>query len=608
MRLNLQKKLKHLPAKPGVYLMKDEQEQIIYVGKARALSSRVRSYFHSKKHQSVKVQALVEKIDDFEYIVTDTEVEALILECNLIKRHRPKYNISLKDDKQYPYLKITVKDQFPRVIVTRNVVKDKSKYFGPYTQVGALRETLRLLQKLFPVRSCKQSEVDKRTRPCLNAHIKRCLAPCSGQISPQQYGEVIEEVVMFLEGKQESLLKRMAERMTKAAEQLEFEKAAELRDQIQAVEKVIAKQKIVSAGQEDQDIIAFARGYNEACVQVFFVRQGKLLGRDHFFLKVNEYMDRSSIMTAFVKQYYSRAEQLPREILLQEPITEEELIEQWLSDKRGSKVYLRVPQRGEKLKLVEMVARNALMLLQEEELSRRKKEMAGKQALLELQKQLNMEKLPGRIECYDISNIQGTNSVGSMVVFINGESRTDLYRRFKIKTVVGPDDFASMAEVFTRRFKRAVSEEGSGFENLPDLVVIDGGKGQLSAARKVMHQQQVAHIPTFGLAKEEELLFQEGRDDAIRLPKDSEALYLLQRIRDEAHRFAVTYHRNLRSKQSIKSLLDEVPGIGPKRKQALLKHFGSVKKIVEATVEELSDVDGMNRKAALQVREYLGRS
>ena len=606
--MNLQKKLKHLPAKPGVYLMKDEQEQIIYVGKARALSSRVRSYFHSKKHQSVKVQALVEKIIDFEYIVTDTEVEALILECNLIKEHRPKYNISLKDDKQYPYLKITVKDQFPRVIVTRNVVKDKSKYFGPYTQVGALRETLRLLQKLFPVRSCKQSEVDKRTRPCLNAHIKRCLAPCSGQISTQQYGEVIEEVIMFLEGKQDSLLKRMAERMEKAAEQLEFEKAAELRDQIQAVEKVVAKQKIVSAGQEDQDIIAFARGYNEACVQVFFVRQGKLLGRDHFFLKVNEHMDRSSIMTAFVKQYYSRAEQLPREILLQEPIAEEELIIKWLTDKRGSKVYLKVPQRGEKLKLVEMVARNALMLLQEEELSRRKKEMAGKQALLELQEQLSVEKLPGRIECYDISNIQGTNSVGSMVVFINGESRTDLYRKFKIKTVVGPDDFASMAEVLSRRFKRAVSEDGQGFENLPDLVIIDGGKGQLSAARQVMHQLHVAHIPTFGLAKEEELLFQEGRDDAIRLPRDSEALYLLQRIRDEAHRFAVTYHRNLRSKQSIKSLLDEVPGIGPKRKQALLKHFGSVKKIVEASVEELSGVDGMNLKAAQQVREYLGRS
>ena len=606
--MNLQKKLKHLPAKPGVYLMKDEQEQIIYVGKARALSSRVRSYFHSKKHQSVKVQALVEKIIDFEYIVTDTEVEALILECNLIKEHRPKYNISLKDDKQYPYLKITVKDQFPRVIVTRNVVKDKSKYFGPYTQVGALRETLRLLQKLFPVRSCKQSEVDKRTRPCLNAHIKRCLAPCSGQISTQQYGEVIEEVIMFLEGKQDSLLKRMVKRMEKAAEQLEFEKAAELRDQIQAVEKVVAKQKIVSAGQEDQDIIAFARGYNEACVQVFFVRQGKLLGRDHFFLKVNEHMDRSSIMTAFVKQYYSRAEQLPREILLQEPIAEEELIIKWLSDKRGSKVYLKVPQRGEKLKLVEMVARNALMLLQEEELSRRKKEMAGKQALLELQEQLSVEKLPGRIECYDISNIQGTNSVGSMVVFINGESRTDLYRKFKIKTVVGPDDFASMAEVLSRRFKRAVSEDGKGFENLPDLVIIDGGKGQLSAARQVMHQLHVAHIPTFGLAKEEELLFQEGRDDAIRLPRDSEALYLLQRIRDEAHRFAVTYHRNLRSKQSIKSLLDEVPGIGPKRKQALLKHFGSVKKIVEASVEELSGVDGMNLKAAQQVREYLGRS
>lgn len=606
--MTLEEKLKHLPDKPGVYLMKDENGQIIYVGKARSLKSRVRSYFRGRKHQPVKVQAMVEKIADFEYIVTDTEVEALILECNLIKKHRPRYNINLKDDKHYPYLKVTVNETYPRVVVTRSMKKDGAKYFGPYTQAGAMRETLKLLKKLFPIRSCKQPTVDGKSRPCLNAHIKRCLAPCSGEVTPEEYREVVNELILFLEGKQERLVERLRERMEAAAVRLEFEKAAELRDQLQAVEKVMAKQKIISYGQEDQDIIAFARGFNEACVQVFFVRQGKLLGRDHFFLKVTEEMTRTEIMTAFIKQYYSRVERPPREILLQEPVEEQELLEQWLSEKRGSRVYLKVPKRGEKLKLVEMVARNALMVLQEEELSRRKKAMAGEQALLELQEQLGLSKLPRRIECYDISNIQGTNSVGSMVVFVDGEPRPDQYRRFKIRAVKGPDDFASMAEVLTRRFRRAQAEDTRGFENLPDLVIIDGGKGQLGAARRVMRQLGVASIPTFGLAKEEELLFAEGNPNPIRLPRDSEALYLLQRLRDEAHRFAISYHRNLRAKESKRSLLDEVPGIGPKRKQALLRHFGSVKRIGEATVEELSQVEGMTRKVAEQLHEYLGRN
>ncbi|MBO8168445.1 MAG: excinuclease ABC subunit UvrC [Thermoanaerobacteraceae bacterium] len=606
--MTLEEKLKHLPDKPGVYLMKDENGQIIYVGKARSLKSRVRSYFRGRKHQPVKVQAMVEKIADFEYIVTDTEVEALILECNLIKKHRPRYNINLKDDKHYPYLKVTVNETYPRVVVTRSLKKDGAKYFGPYTQAGAMREMLKLLKKLFPIRSCKQPTVDGKSRPCLNAHIKRCLAPCSGKVTPEEYREVVNELILFLEGKQERLVERLRERMEAAAVRLEFEKAAELRDQLQAVEKVMTKQKIISSGQEDQDIIAFARGFNEACVQVFFVRQGKLLGRDHFFLEVTEEMTRTEIMTAFIKQYYSRVERPPREILLQEPVEEQKLLEQWLSEKRGSRVYLKVPKRGEKLKLVEMVARNALMVLQEEELSRRKKAMAGEQALLELQEQLGLSKLPRRIECYDISNIQGTNSVGSMVVFVDGEPRPDQYRRFKIRAVKGPDDFASMAEVLTRRFRRVQAEDTRGFENLPDLVIIDGGKGQLGAARRVMRQLGVASIPTFGLAKEEELLFAEGNPNPIRLPRDSEALYLLQRLRDEAHRFAISYHRNLRAKESKRSLLDEVPGIGPKRKQALLRHFGSVKRIGEATVEELSQVEGMTRKVAEQLHEYLGRN
>ncbi len=603
--MTLEEKLKYLPAKPGVYLMKDENDEIIYVGKARLLRDRVRSYFRGVKSQPAKVRALVEKIADFEYIVTDTEVEALILECNLIKRHRPRYNVNLKDDKHYPYLKVTVNEEFPRVVVTRSMKKDGAKYFGPYTQVGAMRETLRLLQKLFPVRSCKQPVVDKKSRPCLNAHIQRCLSPCSGRVSAGEYGEMVRELVLFLEGKQDRVIRRLQERMNRASGQLEFEKAAKLRDQLQAVEKVVARQKIISSALEDQDIIAFARGDNEVCVQVFFVRQGKLLGRNHFFLKGTGEMSRSDVMTAFIKQYYSRVEQPPRQIILQEPVEDEDLIAEWLREKRGSKVYLKVPQRGEKRKLVEMVARNALMQLQEEELSRRKKEMSGEKALLELQERLGLEKLPRRIECYDISNIQGANPVGSMVVFVDGQPKTDHYRRFKIKTVAGADDFASMAEVIGRRFRRVKEEKADGFHVLPDLVIVDGGKGQLGAARRVMRELGVADIPTFGLAKAEELLFREGNPQPVRLPENSEGLYLLQRSRDEAHRFAVSYHRQLRQKHSRRSLLDEVPGIGPKRKQALLRCFGSVKRISEAALEELAAVPGMNEKAARQLLEHL---
>jgi len=605
--VTLEEKLKYLPAKPGVYLMKDENDEIIYVGKARLLRDRVRSYFRGVKSQPAKVRALVEKIADFEYIVTDTEVEALILECNLIKRHRPRYNVNLKDDKHYPYLKVTVNEEFPRVVVTRSMKKDGAKYFGPYTQVGAMRETLRLLQKLFPVRSCKQPVVDKKSRPCLNAHIQRCLSPCSGRVSAGEYGEMVRELVLFLEGKQDRVIRRLQERMNRASGQLEFEKAAKLRDQLQAVEKVVARQKIISSALEDQDIIAFARGDNEVCVQVFFVRQGKLLGRNHFFLKGTGEMSRSDVMTAFIKQYYSRVEQPPRQIILQEPVEDEDLIAEWLREKRGSKVYLKVPQRGEKRKLVEMVARNALMQLQEEELSRRKKEMSGEKALLELQERLGLEKLPRRIECYDISNIQGANPVGSMVVFVDGQPKTDHYRRFKIKTVAGADDFASMAEVIGRRFRRVKEEKADGFHVLPDLVIVDGGKGQLGAARRVMRELGVADIPTFGLAKAEELLFREGNPQPVRLPENSEGLYLLQRSRDEAHRFAVSYHRQLRQKHSRRSLLDEVPGIGPKRKQALLRCFGSVKRISEAALEELAAVPGMNEKAARQLLEHLRR-
>ncbi len=607
----IQEKLKLLPDKPGVYLMHDEAGEIIYVGKASSLKNRVRSYFRPNPGDSPKVEAMVSRIADLEWIITDTEVEALILELNLIKKHRPKYNIRLVDDKHYPYLKLTVNEKYPRIVITRSMKKDGARYFGPYTRSGAMNETLRLLRKIFPLRTCSNETMARQTRPCLNAHIKRCLAPCTNQVNPEVYLDMVRDIILFLEGKQEDLIKTLEVKMNQAAENMEFERAAELRDQINAVRQVMVKQKIISADMSNQDVIAMARGQGESCVQIFFIREGKLLGRDHFFLQGTDEMSRSEIITAFVEQYYSKASEIPQEILLQEKVIGKELLERWLTDSKGKRVYLRTPQRGEKLKLVEMVAKNALMTLEEEELTRQKKQMMTKEAVLELQRELALKKPPFRIECYDISNIQGTNSVGSMVVFENGEPKTSDYRRFQIKTVEGPNDFASLQEVLARRFKRAKAEaeegsQGSKFAKLPDLIIIDGGKGQLSSAREVMHQLGVDDIPTFALAEEEELLFTEGKSEPIVLPKNSPSLYLVQRVRDEAHRFAVSYHRRLREKRAYKSILDEVPGIGPKRKKALLKAFGSLKGIREASLEELIQVEGMTRPAAETLLEYLG--
>jgi len=591
--------------------MHDEAGEIIYVGKASSLKNRVRSYFRPNPGDSPKVEAMVSRIADLEWIITDTEVEALILELNLIKKHRPKYNIRLVDDKHYPYLKLTVNEKYPRIVITRSMKKDGARYFGPYTRSGAMNETLRLLRKIFPLRTCSNETMARQTRPCLNAHIKRCLAPCTNQVNPEVYLDMVRDIILFLEGKQEDLIKTLEVKMNQAAENMEFERAAELRDQINAVRQVMVKQKIISADMSNQDVIAMARGQGESCVQIFFIREGKLLGRDHFFLQGTDEMSRSEIITAFVEQYYSKASEIPQEILLQEEVIGKELLERWLTDSKGKRVYLRTPQRGEKLKLVEMVAKNALMTLEEEELTRQKKQMMTKEAVLELQRELALKKPPFRIECYDISNIQGTNSVGSMVVFENGEPKTSDYRRFQIKTVEGPNDFASLQEVLARRFKRAKAEaeegsQGSKFAKLPDLIIIDGGKGQLSSAREVMHQLGVDDIPTFALAEEEELLFTEGKSEPIVLPKNSPSLYLVQRVRDEAHRFAVSYHRRLREKRAYKSILDEVPGIGPKRKKALLKAFGSLKGIREASLEELAQVEGMTRPAAETLLEYLG--
>lgn len=606
----IRKKLEHLPAKPGVYLMLNEEGTVIYVGKASSLRNRVRSYFRSTGKQPPKVQALVNHIADFEYIVTDSEVEALILECNLIKEHRPKYNISLRDDKHYPYLKLTLTHDYPRLVVVRSMKKDGNRYFGPYTQVGALNETIRLLRRLFPLRTCTDSTLARQPRPCLNHHIGRCLAPCKGEVSKEAYRELVNEVILFLEGKQEDLLRRLKEKMEQAAEELRFEKAAEYRDQIRSVEQVLEKQKIISAGQESYDVIAFARGMGEVCVQIFFIREGKLIGRNHFFLEGTDDLSRGAVMTAFLKQYYSQAETIPREILLAEAPEEKELLEAWLTGLRGKKVNLRVPKRGEKLQLVEMVAQNALTALEEEELLRRKKNMLTTEAVLELQRELDLSKPPFRIEGFDISHIQGTMTVASMVVFENGAEKTSDYRRFRIKSVEGPDDYQAMREVITRRFKHLAEVQAGGrsqekFAAVPDLILIDGGKGQLNAALEVLKEYDLDHIPTFGLAEKEEALFREGDPNPIKLSSNSPALYLVQRVRDEAHRFALTYHRDLRSKHLRYSKLDDVPGVGPKRKKALLRRFGSVARIREASMEELLAVEGITEKVAQAIKEHL---
>ena len=610
----LEDKLVFIPAKPGVYLFKDEAGVIIYVGKAVSLKSRVRSYFNSS--HDPKVRAMMVRAADLDYIVTDSEVEALILESNLIKAHRPRYNVFLKDDKSYPYIKVTMGETFPRVLMTRRVVKDGSRYFGPYTRVGAVHETLRLLKKVFPVRSCKQKEPPKRSRPCLNQHIGRCLGPCCGLADAGAYQAMLREICLFLEGRQEELVKTLRFRMEEAAERLEFERAAEFRDQLLAIEEIMAKQKIISAGLEDRDVVAMARGQGESCLMVFFIRGGKLLGHEHHLLEGTDGMTRSEVLTVFVKQYYHQAQFVPREVLLEAVVTEElAVIEHWLRAKRGGPVKVTVPRQGEKKQLVEMAGKNALLVLEEEVTARAVRRDRGAEELAALARELELTEVPARLECFDISNIQGAEAVASMVVFEEGRPRPDQYRRFKIRTVTGPDDFASMAEVIGRRFRRGreelqliatgqLSTREAGFHRLPDLVLIDGGKGQLAAAFEAMAREGCGYIPVFGLAKEEELLYAPGRRDPVGQARETAALFLLRRIRDEAHRFAVTYHRQLRTKRNLKSLLDEIEGVGAVRKRELFKAFQTIEAIKQATVEELAAVPGMNSRAAKSVHDF----
>jgi excinuclease ABC subunit C len=593
--------LKHLPDRPGVYMFRDELGRIIYVGKAINLKNRVRSYFQNTRNHAVKVKIMVEQIADLETIITGSELEALILESNLIKKHHPKYNIRLRDDKQYPYVRIDVQDNFPRITIARQIKKDGARYFGPYTSVGAVYETLRLLKKLFPLRTCKRKIGEDIGRPCLNYHIKRCLAPCDDKIDQTSYHQMIKEICLFLEGRQDDLVKSLRQRMLEAAENTNFEHAAKFRDQIRAIEKVVEKQHIIVPDASDQDAIGMGRSHLGACIQVFFIRSGKLTGRDHFLLEGEEDATDREVLTGFIKQYYMRAAFIPKEILLPMDIDDEALISQWLAERRGTKVSLQIPKRGTKRELVGMATENAQEVLEQQHARLEHHESQTMGAVRELQTYLGLEREPLRIECFDNSNIQGTDPVSSVVVFEGGKPKKDDYRRFKIKTVEGADDYATMQEAVYRRYKETRTP-------LPDLIIIDGGKGQLHAAREILYRLGLADIPTYGLAKEFEHLFVEGNPEPIILPRHCAALYLVQRIRDEAHRFAITYHRQLRRKRNLASLLDEIEGVGPKRRKALYEYFGNIDSIKKASLEELAKVPGISPILAAKISAGLQKS
>ena len=584
-----------LPDKPGVYLMHDAEGKVIYVGKAVVLKNRVRSYFRNLASHTPKVKAMVAKIAEIETIITSSEVEALILECNLIKKYRPRYNISLKDDKSYPYLKVTMQEDFPRLHMTRRLSRDGAKYYGPYADAGAMYATMKLLKTMFPLRTCRKMNPD---RPCLNYHIKRCLAPCAGYVSKEEYGKMIKSVCMVLDGRTTELERDLKQRMQEAAEEYAFEEAARLRDQLQAVERLNESQKAVTNNGGDMDVIGFAQDMTGNCLQIFFVRKGKLIGRDNFFLQDGG-EEPQEVLTAFLKQYYNEATFIPREIVLPQlpEVEEQQVIELWLRQKAERKVELIQPQRGVKRELLQLANDNALKLLQER---LRKGSLSLKndeQAAEELQQALGLEHSLERMDCFDISHTQGSETVASMVVFRKGSISKKDYRKYKIVSAEGkPDDFKSMQEVVYRRYK--------DYEDLPNLVVIDGGKGQLSSALEVIRGLGLADLPVVGLAKREEEIFIPHQSTSILLDRDSAALHLIQRIRDEAHRFAITFHRKLRGKRNLVSVLDHVEGIGPKRRQALWKAFKTLDAMKAASVEELAAVEGMNSTAAQTLYDF----
>jgi len=619
----LQGILATLPAKPGCYLMKNAAGTIIYVGKALSLRSRVRSYFHADASHDAKTRRLVREIADIEWIVVGSELEALILEMNLIKKHRPKYNVRLKDDKRYPYIKIHWSDPFPKVTVTRQMVDDGSRYFGPYTSAWAVYQTLDVLRRIFPYLTCDRVITGMDKRACLYYDIKLCTAPCIGAVNQAQYRQTISDLMDFLNGHSEEVVSRLHKEMEKASEEMRFEKAAAVRDQLKAIQSIIERQKIVFATDYlDSDVLAMARSNGEACVQIFFIRGGKLIGREYFILEGTEDTADSEVMEQFVMQFYTEAATIPQQVMLPQEIEEAKIISQWLRSKRGGeKVEFFVPKEGQPRELVQMATENATETLQALRAQWQADTHKQEQALAELQQALNLPEPPNRIECYDVSNIQGTAIVGAMVVFTQGVPDKKLYRKFNIESVVGaPDDFASMEEMLTRRFRRWKSSQDAStslsgnqvpgskpdasFSFLPDLIIIDGGKGQLGRAVEVLKKYDLLDkIPVVGLAKQQEEIFLPNKSGSLMLPRHSQGLYLIQRIRDEAHRYGITAHRKKRQKLGMASQLDAIPGIGPARRKSLLKHFGSVDKIREASVEELMAV--VPKDAAQSIKAHL---
>ena len=614
---DIEEELKKLPAHPGVYIMHDDKDAIIYVGKAISLKNRVRQYFQKSRNLGIKKEQMVEQIARFEYIITDSELEALVLESNLIKEHRPKYNTMLKDDKNYPFIKVTVGEAFPRIMMARKMKKDKSRYFGPYTSGGAVKDVIELTRKLYHLRSCSRSlpkDIGKE-RPCLYYHIKQCNAPCQGYISQEDYKKQVEGLLDFLNGNHKEILKELRQKMLSASEKMDFEEAAQYRDLIQSVEKIGERQKITDQHKEDKDIIAAAMEGEDAVTQVFFVRDGKLIGRDHFYMKIAPGDDRKGVLSSFLKQFYAGTPFIPKEIMLQEEVEDLELISQWLEKKKGQKVRIAVPKKGTKEKLVELAYQNAQMVLQRDRERIKREEGRTIGAVKEIAELLGLKEV-NRIEAFDISNISGFQSVGSMVVYEKGKPKKSDYRKFRIKWVKGPNDYASMEEVLTRRFVHGLDEQEErktenledaygSFTRFPDLLMMDGGRGQVNIALEVLQKLNL-NIPVCGMVKDDHHRTRGLYYNNVVIPisRDSEGFKLITRIQDEAHRFAIEYHRSLRSKGQVHSVLDDIPGIGPARRKALMKHFKGLEGIRDASREELAAVDSMNEKSAAEVYEF----